>query len=109
MGIARFDTEFLVQQNNPVRVAGGGTKDNWTDKFSLQGQFKQNNTRKILESGVFVNVTYYDLLFRYEPDKIISISDKVIIKEVEYLPVGDCKIDNIDRPRFYTQTLTLHG
>lgn len=109
MGIARFDTSFTVQYKTSVRKQGGGETDDWVNKFSIRGSFKQNNTRKILESGAFVNVTYYNLQWRYEEDKSISLSDKVIINGLVYIPVGSCTVDNIDHPRFYTQTLTLHG
>lgn len=106
MRISDLNRAFTVQ--SPVHEddpGGGPGKTTWEDKFSSWAKLSQLSTRKMFMQGIEINNSVYEITYRYQPDRIITVANRVLIEGMIAIPTGNCQVIRIDQKRYLRQLL----
>lgn len=77
----------------------------WVNKFSSWANLDQLSTRKMFMQGIEINNSVFEMTYRYHPDRIITVANRVLIEGKVMIPTGVCRPIKIDQKRYLRQLL----
>lgn len=99
-----------VKQLVETGLPDGNTQKSWQPKFTTPFvRVEAISNTQGFTNGVSEKEAYYELVYRYHPDRVIAISDKILWGGKELWPVGDCVVNDFGNKRFLVQKVKYRG